>query len=469
MKWLGVASGVLLLVWTWKFVRARPILGFAFFFIFFQIYLRTFASLFLDAFGPVYAIELGDDVGGTGATFGWAICCMLTTLIVAAVLSPRSVAAGLLPADDPPLRKASFTLGDLGVWATLGLLFALFVDMLSGGVIPLFDGLERWEYTENFAGPVHRWFFEYGILYTFILGALSVYPRVRGGETDLRFVGLLGALFLYCILAGHRFSIFYALGAYFVLPRALVYFPGVKPADPYSRGRHVWRRLLTSRLARVAAALVVLAGLSGAIINSLLNVRGFAPALAALSFAQRALVQPQQFWFLTYDRVLVNNDYDTSRTFDFLFFDAIDPTRNTTVQYLMSLALGEARTQVILDQGAQYAGGFPEIAFELSGPYFGWILVVLQAVATAAMLRELLRSIYEGRFVSMFAVLYVLYALFITYIGGMLNNYVVLTFWVKVTFMFAALLLEKRRDGSPRPLIPWVLWHPRQVVALSGA
>lgn len=469
MQWVGVVSGVLFLIWLRRYVRVRPILGLAFFFIFFQIILRTVASIFLDAFGPVYAIELFDEVGGTGATLAWVVASTITVLIVAAFLSPRSVGAGLAPAEAPPPPKGAFTLGDLGYWLTVALVVALFLDMLSTGVIPLFDGLERWEYTDDYAGPVHQWFFEFGLLYCFMLGVLSVYPRVRGGETDLRFVVLLGVIFVYCVLAGHRFSIFYALGSYFLLSRAVTHIPGVRPADPDSRGRRLMRRFMTSRFARAVAVVLVLGGIGAAIVNSLVNVRGFAPALAAFSFAQRVLVQPQQFWFVTYDRVLLNDDYEPGRAFDFVFFDAIDPERNTTVQYLMSLSLGEAQTARILDQGAQYAGGFPEIVFELTGPYVGWLLVALQAAATGLLLRELLRAIYQGRMLSVFAVIYVLYALFITYVGGMLNNYVVLTFWVKVGFMCGVLLLEKKRDGSPRPLIPWVLWRPRPSLAVGGA
>ena len=469
MQWLGVASGFLLLVWLWKYVRPRPILGLAFFFIFFQILLRTLASIFLDAFGPVYAIELDDEVGGSGATFAWAMVVVMTVLIVAAFLSPKFVAKGLAPPRLVPSESGTVTVGDVGFWLSASMVAAMYIDMFSGGVIPLLEGLERWEYTENYAGALHKWFFEYGILLVCFLGVLSVYPRVRGGETDLRYVGLLGVIFVYAVLAGHRFSIFYAFGAYFLIPRAVVFMSGVRAADPSSRNSRMLRRMVTSRPARLLAVVVVLGGIGGALANSLVNVRGFAPALAAFSFAQRALVQPQQMWFLTYDRVFLKDDYDPSKAADFLFFDPLDPIKNTTAQFLMSQALGEARTMQILDAGSQYAGGFPEIFFELTGPYFGWLLVALQAVGTAVLLRELLRSVYEGRLLSAFAVLYVLFALLITYIGGMLNNYVVAMFWFKVAFMCTVLLLEKGRDGLPRPLIPWVLWRSRRASASARA
>ncbi len=453
----------MLLAWLWRFVRTRPILAVAFFFIFFQIVLRTSASIFLDAFGPVYAVELDDEVGGTGATLGWALAVVITVLTVAAFLSPRTISRGLKPAAGPALDEA-ITVGDVGFWLAALLVFALYADMIAGGVIPLLEGLERWEYTEQYAGPVHRWFFEFGIIVVFVLGMLSVYPRAIGGRTDLRFVALLGVIFVYCVLAGHRFSIFYAFGAYFLLPRAVLSMPGI-PASVEVSAASLWiRRVAASRLARFSGTAVAIALVAFALINSLLNVRGFAPALALFSFAQRVLVQPQQMWFVTCERVLTNGQYDPGAAFAFLFDDPIDPERNTTVQYLMALALGERRATEIIAQGMQYAGGFPEIFFELAGPYLGWLLVFLLAVFVGSLLRGLLRAIFEGRLLSAFAILYVLFAFFITYIGGMLNNLVAATFWIKVAFMFVVLALERGSDGRPQPVLPWVLWVPRRVL-----
>jgi hypothetical protein len=463
MGLLGAATGAVLLAWLWAYVRPRPILALAFFFIFFQIVLRTISSMFLDAFGPVYAIELDYEVGGSGATVAWAATVVITVLIVSAFLSPRTISRGASIGSEGAVPGA-LTLGDCGFWAATILVCALYADMLSGGVIPLFEGLERWEYTEQYAGPVHRWFFEFGTLLVCMLGVLSVYPRVLGGQTDLRFVVLLGIIFVYCVLAGHRFSIFYAFGAYFLLPRAVLYMPGVPAPKFESMATLIVRRLLASSVARFLSLVSVIGLVGFALVNSLVNVRGLAPALALFSFAQRTFVQPQQMWFLTHERVLAEGQYDSADALNFIFDEAINPERNSTIQYLMVLALGERRAALIIEQGMNFAGGYPEIVFEIGGPYLGWLLVALMAVVTGALLREFLRAVYEGRLLSVFAVLYVLFAFFITYVGGMLNNLVAMTFWIKVAFMFVVLALERGSDGRPRPVLPWVLWAPRRAL-----
>ncbi len=59
-----------------------------------------------------------------------------------------------------------------------------------------------------------------------------------------------------------------------------------------------------------------------------------------------------------------------SVVFHSLFEDPIEPDRNTSIQYLMLATIGEPRTYDHLSHGFQFAGGFPEIFFELFGPYW---------------------------------------------------------------------------------------------------
>jgi hypothetical protein len=467
LQWIGVIAGFVFLAWLWRYCRARPLFACAFFFILFQFVLRAISSIFLDAFGPVFAVEVLYEVGGTGATLAWVLSAAIAVVVVGRCLDPASLGRAVrAPPEDGAIRGA-FTLGDLGFWLAVAIVASMYVDMLAGGVIPLFEGLERWEYTEEYAGPVHQWFFEYGNLLSLLLGVLSVHPRTRGGDVDLRFFGVMLAILLYAFLAAHRFSAFYAFTSMFLLPFAILFVPGIRPVR--SGRRLEWlRRLLTSRSTRVLGFVLLLAIVIAALLNSLLNVRGFEPGLALFSFFQRVFVQPQQMWFLSYERVFLLGEYEPLRAFDFLFFDPIVPDRNSSVQYLMSLAIGEAYAARILAQGMQFAGGYPEVLFEMLGPWFGWIPVVVVAAITGLLLRELLKAIFEGRFVSAFGVLYVLYAFLLTYIGGMLNNLVNPVFWLKVLFMIAVLLLERRRDGSSKPLIPWVLWAPHRARAVEG-
>lgn len=462
---LGALAAAAFLVW---FGRRWPVVGLGCLFLLFSFVWRLVSAAFLDAFGPVYAIELFDSVGGSGAGLSFGVLLVITVLTIAAALLAPSRRVSVRPQALPTGRI--FTIGDLGLFVFGFFILALYVDMFRRGVVPLFVGMERGEYTLEYGGQLHAVLFDVGNLLVFAMGVLSVYPRMLGRHTDLRYVALLVCLFAYAVLTGHRFSAFLSFTIFFVLPRAALHLgPGVLLPDPRFESGPLRRLLRTLTFRRFAYALG-LATVTGILVNSYLNVRGFEAATALISFMQRVLVQPAELWFVTYDRVIVAGDFSTARAFEFLFFDPIDPTRSTSTQYLMALALGQSTAARVIGEGVQYNGGYPEIFFEMFGPVWGVACVLAVAGLTGLLLRATLRAIREGRLASAFAAMYVLYALMLTLTSGMLNFLIAWTFWVKVGLLWAMLLLERDFGSGCVRLLPWVLWRaapPRHPGAIS--
>jgi hypothetical protein len=185
---------------------------------------------------------------------------------------------------------------------------------------------------------------------------------------------------------------------------------------------------------------------------NLTRVRGFEGAAALSAFVERVLVQPSEIGWASYQRVLVNGNWDARHAFDALFERPIVSGRNTTPQFLMSETIGEPRTTEHIAGGFQFAGGFPEIFFELLGPYFSWIFLLGAGWITAVISAVMVRSIVTARYLTALLSFYVLYGIYVMYIGGMLNFVVTPTYWVKIAALLVAIIVEERR-----PVLPWVL------------
>lgn len=153
-----------------------------------------------------------------------------------------------------------------------------------------------------------------------------------------------------------------------------------------------------------------------------------------------------------------SGQFEPSVAFNFLFQDAIDPNRNTTMQYLMFASIGEPGTTDQILKGFQLAGGFPEIFFELFGPYLAWPFILGAGCIAAALTAYIVRGTLLGHYASAFVGMYVVYAFYVMYIGGMLNFVMPWTYWAKVTAFIVALVVERRLTHRGLSLVPWNLF-----------
>jgi hypothetical protein len=342
-------------------------------------------------------------------------------------------------------------LGNVVLIALSLFLAVLYLDMLFRGPVPLFSGIDRLEYNSDMAGPLHPLVLEYGFLFAGIIGCMFVYPRLHGRDFDFRFLGLLVAFFAYYALTGNRFSAFYGFAGYFAIPlAALTAAHSVRTLGPTPRRRSPYKRFLCSRSAVVTAAAGFAFALAALLVNNIVNVRAYDDP--GELFAQRTLIQPVQLWFNTWiglgDRV-----DDSFNPWNAAFVNPIDATRNTSIQVLMIKNLGDARAEELIEAGTQFAGGYPEILFELFGPWLALPIALAFGGITALLMRTLVASVYLGRFLTAFFALYVLFGFNLLYIGGMLNFLATWTFGVKILALFAAYLLEGRlqRHNRSRP------------------
>ncbi|MEO5883660.1 MAG: DUF6418 domain-containing protein [Caldimonas sp.] len=439
-------AGIVVLAYAWL-IRSRTAAALAGFFVLFSLATRTLSLSYIDLAGPVYAVELETFIGG-GSSMPLFACGVLAFLLpLGYAFRPSRLSAALRPTASGPMQARRGT-AHFVFAMVLAFVVALYVDMLARGPIPLFAGLDRIEYNSGLAGPLHAVAFDFGFLFAAALGTFFVFPRLRGRDFDFRFLTLYLSFLVYFALTGNRFSAFYAFSSFFVLPLASL--PAMKAAGrlrapPASRA--AWKSLLCSRSALLfgiaSGGLAILALL----VNSVVNVRAYDDP--AEQFTQRILIQPSQLWWTTWESLKDRSTDAFDSVWEGALINPIDPTRNTSIQVLMVKNLGDERATELIGQGTQYNGGYPEILFELTGPWVALPVALAFSCITAWLLRLCVVSICRGRFATAFMALYVFFGFSLLYMGGMLNFLFAWTFLVKVLALFLAWFLE-RNVGLPR-------------------
>jgi len=446
---------------SWLLLK-RPHIFFAFFFIILTLVWKLTAAIYIDISGPLYAEQIAREIGPSMSSPILLACYLAILLPFLFVLRERRVAL-LLEELRSSKRHNDIILQIRNPIFSVCVIYLalLFLDLFRIGVIPVLEGLERYEYTAESSGPFHIFLVTYGNIFAFHLGVFHFYPKLHTPRSDNRFLAILLGLFVYCVLTGNRFSTFYSFGSCFLVPYGAVLLckenqPGVhgtRDSLPRKIGRF-FRLLLGSWKPRLIL-LTLVAFTSFGLYNNLTFVRGYTPEQAREKFVHRSLVQPAEIWWLTYERVIVERRYHPGDAFHFLFVDPIDSDRNTTIQYLMVLATGEELATSHARMSHVYAGGFPEIFFELFDVYFALPVLLVVGLVTAELLYQLLKAFLSGHFWSLFWTYYVLYALLVMFIGGMLNYLTNLIFWCKVTAMIVSIAWERR--------------HRRQSIPTSGS
>ena len=447
------AVATFMTVGLWIAVK-RPELGMIFFFVLFAFAWRLVSVLYIDLSGPVFSDQLARDIGPGIAALPMALSQGI--VVMAMLFSFRRQRLRKLVGPDgaglaswlPPGR---FSLSDFAFLAVAVFVVALWVELLVRGQIPLFAGIERFDYTRLYGGPLHRRLLEWGPMLAFQVGVFFAIPLLHGARPDRRFGALFASLLLYLFLAGHRFSALYAYSSFFVIPIGAVLI-GRQAKSPFQK--EIVSKGMLGYLAAAGLALVVL--IAGAIAYSYIVVRGEGAELME-KLSQRVLVQQGEMWWMTYDRVFLQDDWSGRFAAYKLFVDPFDPSRNSTMQFLLELALPLQRAHYIIAQGAAYTGGWPEVFFELGGPIGGFALVALSAIVFSEFVFLMTRCIVQERFATCFFLTPILFALSIMVVSGMVNSFVQITFLVKVAAALVVYVTEDKWRSSMlflRPAAP---------------
>ncbi|MBA3935938.1 MAG: hypothetical protein H0X38_00600 [Planctomycetes bacterium] len=419
--WIAVMLSFLLIAYSW----------------------RVLSCTYLDLAGPVYSRQLGADVGAGWSSLSIALADALSLAAMVLVFMAFSRAQRRAA---PPLRAwsgaAEKRLRDLAAWTLIGMAACLHIEMFSRGIVPLFEGMERYEYRDHFAGPLHLILMKYGQAIAGVLGLFFFIGKARDQGADYRCLLALGLIYLHLLLAGHRFSAFYSYTCFFLLAVGAVAV-GVESSRSMAGSGPAILGMQERRMIGVSILLAVALAVAG-IANSYMVVRADDEESSQDRIVERVLVQQGEMWYQTHQRVFLDAGQNEALTYDKLFNDPIDPTFNTSIQYLMEESLGSEEARRVLEQGTQYAGGYPEILFELGGQVGGFALVFLTSCATALLCWVLIRATMGGCLFTAVGAIFVIHVVMVLHIGGMLNFLIHSTFFMKLALMLLAMAWEFR-------------------------
>lgn len=434
-------------VYFFIFTR-RPAVALAGFFLLFPLMVRSIDVLYLDLFGPLFASELSRYVGGNNAApmFHASVLCFALPLLWLFRDSAPAIRACRV---HPAWTGYHMQISRIAFIGSAGIIAALYLNMLRVGVIPLLESMDRLDY-DQIAGIFHRGAYELNFLMCFALGCFTVLPRLNAKDYDLRFGLLMMVLLFYWILTGNRFSIFFSQFSFYFMPFAAVAIGRRWGIIPPPGKDAVIQRLLASRAFRAVAAFAVAFTLIGLVLNSYYTVRNYRDPLEQIQ--ERMLIQPVEMWSAAWDRI----DFDEpkamldKRAFDGIFINPIDATRNTTIQYLMSMELGYFRAAELTTAGQQYNGGYPEVHFELFNPWLALLTMPLFGLLTGWMLRLTILLAYRNMIASALASLYVFFGLSLHYAGGSLSFVLTPTYWAKIAALVIAYFWEVQFSAKAR-------------------
>lgn len=437
---LNVVAAAYILVLIARIAIGRPGLAMIAFLSFFSAVWRLTSVFYIDAFGPVPSEQLGQYIGSGFAILPLVVCLglFIGALLVSfrpqrlqrLAFEPRSSLAAIVPG-------GRFELSNVAFWVVLAYVLGLWIELRIRGPIPLFAGIERFDYTRDYGGPLHLRLIEWGPMLAFQLGLFMILPAIRGGRFDLRFAALLGALLIYLFTVGHRFSSFFSYTSFFIIPLGALLIGRRAKGVAAGNLERPMRYLIFA-----AVALVVLTAM--ALVHSYVVVRASEIGQLQFKLTQRILVQQGEMWWATYERVFVQGDWNGSFALFKLLVDPFNPASNSTMQFLMEQALPLSRAHELIANGQTYTGGWPEVLFEIGGPVGGFFLVAASAILFAEFMFLLTRCILEERYATCFFLTPILYAIEVMAVSGMLNSFIQLTFMAKLA---AAGLVYVMEDG----------------------
>lgn len=435
-----VAIGFILAVMAWIAV-SRPGLVMIAFLVFFAFVWRLISVFYIDTFGPVFSEQLERYVGPGLAALPFVASQALLLAALLVSFRPhrlRALASGTRGGLAVMLPTGRFDLSNLAFWAVLAYVLGLWIELRLRGPIPLFAGIERFDYTRQYGGPLHQRLIEWGAMLAFQLGLFMTVPAMRGGRFDLRFAALFGGVLIYLFVVGHRFSSFYAYSSFFIIPVGALL---LREDADHRRFPRILRYFALAAAGLVALIVV-------ALIHSYTVVRGSEIDLLRFKLTQRILVQQGEMWWATYERVFVHGDWNGALAMFKLFVAPFNPSSNSTMQFLMELSLPLDRTYALLTQGQTYTGGWPEVLFEVGGPVEGFFLVAGSAILFSEFMFLLTRCMIQERYVTCFFLTPILYAASICVVSGMVNSFIQVTFMVKLAMAVLVYVMEDRWRAS---------------------
>ncbi|MCK4371831.1 MAG: hypothetical protein KAW61_01735 [candidate division Zixibacteria bacterium] len=352
--WIAWASMVLYLGFFVLSLKKTPV----FFWLFFLFYFGQAAAIISCAYleSGHYITEQAVFASATGATSRLVIYNLVFFLASLVIITPfiRN------PAHSVDLSK---TISDRSVW-TICLVISVLLATLYAGLyvygVPLFEGIDRFEYWLNHPNPIFRTLGGQIFLLMFLLGILFSCSKRR------IYLFLLFGVCIYLILQGGKFSGMFLVGYFFLLPVFIT-------------------KAVTGEMQFSLKKIGMYTAIIATVILSLLyyhysEIYNAPESTVVDAIFNRALGLQGHVWWGTDVEVmnrsgLVDVDQLGREFSSFISFSSAE--EDVGIKYLMSLIAPPHIANAFLDKGVVFTMGYPAIGLYIFG-YVG--LVIFQVM-----------------------------------------------------------------------------------------
>ena len=391
---------------------------------------RTVSIIYIDINAPIFSTQLDKLLpkNYSGELFGLAI---IATLLPFFFIKPRNINNYRTVKIKLIHRNAIFLVA-------MAFVTALYADLVLKGVYPVFSGMERYEYRDQFAGPITLFLFKYGQLIMALLGGCLVWPSINGRRLDFKFITPIILIFIYLFLISVRFSAYFSFLSFLALPLGALHL-NKRGTNPASSSSPVKKKgvVFGITIIGILSSIAIINSYHHRVRSSVENIPNTEAITQIIKdrLIERIFVQQGEMWSETWNRVFLSNIDSREDAVYFIFVEPGLSGGDTGIRYLMRASLGDNLERSLYQDGVQYAGGYPESVFEMAGSIFAYPIIITLNIFLASLIIFGAKNFNKGRAYTAFFSVYVYFAISAMYTSGTPTFLVAWTFWVKVALL----------------------------------
>jgi hypothetical protein len=446
---IEIISGLIFVLTTWMIYKRAALLFISLFSIIFVFGWMLISTMYIDCHSNIYSVELFRDIGG--GIYSLPLACTYLILGIASLLVFRPTKLYRL---SKYLRLSSnkiIKMGPLELNKIPIILLSIFVIYLYIELfrypIPFFSGIDRGLYAIKYNNVSLHILYMYKDFISLFIGVLFFYEFKKRSKCKNIVLFLYGAILIYFVLVGNKFSALFFSLCFFVIPLSLNLIMKDMTKNKKKRKKTI--------LKVVVCIIIFISLISLAMYNYFFEVKSWNNKKIESHITHRIFVQQGQIWWSTAKRIIQENNWNSKESFRKVFVEPIySKNSNTSLHYLMYKEVGKNRVLELIKVGAGYTGAFPAILLELFGPWGIYFAVFIFSIIMLNLLYLLLCSIAKHYYLSIFFIAFVFQPWLYLFLGGKIHYFTMEMFMLKLGLMLIAIVFDQ---------IIYFLYHQKYV------
>jgi hypothetical protein len=431
-----VISGFVFVLTNWMIYKRSALLFMSLFSIIFVFGWMLISVIYIDLHKNIYAVELFKNIGGKAYSLQLAFVYFVFGISTLLVFTRRRLhrLSKYLHFFSRRIVKLNFLMfSRIPIILLFIFIIYLYTEMFKYP-IPFFAGIERGWYRLNYNNISLNFLYSYKDFISLFIGVIFLYEFKRKGKYKGIILFLYGALLIYFILVGNKFSTLFFSLCFFIIPLSLNF---VTSGFLKNKRKAVVFKVIIWMVIFVILIFV-------AVYNYFFEFKSWDIEEIKSRIKHRIFIQQGQVWWSTADRILEKNNWNPQEAFNRVFTEPIySKNSNTSLHYLMYKEVGVKRVLNLIKSGSGYTGAFPAILLELFGPVGIYFAVFVFALILLNLLYLFLWVVARYHYLSIFFLAFVLQPWIYMFLGGKIHYFTMPMFILKCGLMVIAIIFDQ--------------------------